>query len=275
MRINSFNRGIIALVLFVFAALAATANGQQKLLVIGGGTRPPEAMRKFVEWSGGAKARILMITWATAEPEASFKAFRESLATLPTAAIENSPAAPLDAEKRAKFLSQLADATGVFFSGGDQNRIMDVLKDAELLNLIRSKYNAGTPFGGTSAGVAVMSDPMMTGDADLKILDGKKVGVRPGLGLIPNVMFDQHFLVRQRHNRLFGFVMKDPKYLGVGIDEDNSVLITDDRYLTVIGPTWVMFVKAGGQNGAMTVNFLKNGDRYDLRKRKPINVRAK
>ncbi len=63
---------------------------------------------------------------------------------------------------------------------------VDVLKDVELFPLLRDKYAAGTPFGGASAGAAVMSDPMMTGDADLKILDGTKVGVRGGLGLIPN-----------------------------------------------------------------------------------------
>lgn len=56
---------------------------------------------------------------------------------------------------------------------------MDVLQDEELLKMIRARYAAGTPFGGTSAGAAVMSDPRMTGEADLKILDGKRVGVRP------------------------------------------------------------------------------------------------
>ena len=121
--------------------------------------------------------------------------------------VEHAPIRPLDAEKRVKFVEQLNSASGVFFSGGDQNRIMDVLADEGLFQMIKSKYNSGTPFGGTSAGAAVMSDPMMTGEADLKILDGTKVGVRKGLGLLPSVIFDQHFLVRQRHNRLFGLII--------------------------------------------------------------------
>lgn len=252
-------------------ALTSIAVGQQRLLVIGGGKRPPEAIKKFVEWSGGEKARLLVITWATSQPDASFESFSKDLATFKISAVSASQSSPLDLEKRAKFVAQLNDATGIYFTGGDQNRIMDVLKDTELLKMLRDKYNAGIPFGGTSAGAAVMSDPMMTGEADLKIIDGIKVGVRTGLGLMPNVMFDQHFLVRQRHNRLFGFLMTNPAYLGVGIDEDNAVLITDNRHLDVVGTTWVMFVDPRGKNGAMTVNFLRPGERFDLRKRKKIN----
>lgn len=108
--------------------------------------------------------------------------------------------------------------------------------------MLKAKYNSGTPFGGTSAGAAVMSDPMVTGEADLKILDGKKVGVRKGLGLLPNVIFDQHFLARQRHNRLFGLVMVNSNMLGVCINEDTAVLIEDNRRLTVNGATQVMFI---------------------------------
>jgi len=254
----------------LMAAAIIASFGQQRLLVVGGGTRPPEAVKKFVEWSGVGKARILVVTWASGEPEASFAALEKNFAAHSPLSIEHAATRPLDAEKRVKFINQLAGATAVFFSGGDQNRIMDVLTDEDLLKLIRAKYVSGTPMGGTSAGAAVVSDPMMTGDADLKILDGTKVGVRKGLGLIPDVMFDQHFLVRQRHNRLFGFIIQNPKTLGVGIDEDTAVLISDDRYLEVSGDTQVMFVDGKDRKGAMLVNFLRSGERFDLRKRKRI-----
>lgn len=268
MRVTVKFCGLLLLV-FTLASLSA-AFGQQRLLVIGGGNRPPEAIKKFVEWSGGQKAKLLVVTWATAEPEASFTSFSKDLSQYELKAVEPSPTAPLDSEKRSKFIKQLNEATGVYFTGGDQNRIMDVLKDEELLNMLREKYAAGIPFGGTSAGAAVMSDPMMTGDADLKILDGTKVGIRTGLGLIPNVIFDQHFLVRQRHNRLFGLVMNNPNMLGIGIDEDTAVLIQDNRRLQVAGATQVMFVDAKNHKGSMVVNFLKAGEWFDLRKRKRL-----
>ena len=248
--------------------LVAPVIGQQRLLVIGGGDRPPDAMKKFVEWSGGAKSRILVITWASGVPDESYASLEKAFQTSNAGLVEHAPIPPLDAEKRVKFVEQLNGATGVFFSGGDQNRIMDVLADEALLQMIRSKYNSGTPIGGTSAGAAVISDPMMTGEADLKVLDGSKVGVRKGLGLLPNVIFDQHFLVRQRHNRLFGLILLNPKMLGIGIDEDTSVLIEDNRRLTVVGKTQVMFVNSKKGAQPFSLSFLKAGEHFDLRKLK-------
>lgn len=243
-------RQICLSAVLIFVVLSAFTFAQERLLVIGGGARPADAMKKFVEWSGGAKSEILVITWASGVPTESFASLQKQFTESGSGTVVHVATRPLDAEKRTQFIGQLKTATGVFFSGGDQNRTMDVLADEELLKLIRDKYASGIPFGGTSAGAAVMSDPMMTGDADLKILDGKKVGVRKGLGLIPNVMFDQHFLVRQRHNRLFGFIIENPKYLGVGIDEDTAVLIEANRKLTVAGATQVMFVdNSKGKNG--------------------------
>jgi cyanophycinase len=261
-----FRLQFVIVSIIVFSSIAL---GQQRLLVVGGGARPADAMKKFVEWSGGQKSQILVITWASGVPEESFVSLQKQFTESGSSTVIHAATRPLDTEKKAKFIAQLGAATGVFFSGGDQNRTMDVLADAELLKLIREKYAKGIPFGGTSAGAAVMSDPMMTGDADLKILDGKKVGVRGGLGLIPNVMFDQHFLVRQRHNRLFGFIIENPKYLGVGIDEDTAVLIEDNRKLTVAGATQVMFVDNANAKNGMTVFFLKPTEKFDLKKRKP------
>ena len=120
-----------------------------------------------------------------------------------------------------------------------------------------------------------MSDPMMTGDADLKILDGTKVGVRPAIGFIPEVMFDQHFLIRQRHNRLLGFVMVNPRYLGVGINEGMAVMIQNNRDLEVVGPTQVMFIDSKDHKGSMIVDFLKAGEWYDLKKRQRTTPKAK
>ncbi|HQZ95508.1 MAG TPA: cyanophycinase [Pyrinomonadaceae bacterium] len=254
----------------VFVLLVQLAAGQQRLMVVGGGTRPAEATKKFVEWSGGTKSKILVITWASGEEDSSYDGTQKVFMAANPGSVEHAVVKPLDAERRAKFIEQLKNATGVYFGGGDQNRIMDVLKDEELLKLIRAKYAAGTPFGGTSAGAAVMSDPMMTGEADLKILDGKKVGVRPAIGFVPDVMFDQHFLLRQRHNRLFGFVMENPRYLGIGINEGMAVMIENNRDLTTVGPTQVMFIDAKDRKGAMLVHFLNAGERFDLKKRKPI-----
>ncbi|MGI8884961.1 MAG: cyanophycinase, partial [Pyrinomonadaceae bacterium] len=196
--------------LLITAILTLTVAAQERLVLIGGGKRPPESIARFVDWAGKEKARILIVTWASGVPEESFDGIKKDFIAYKIASFENAPLAPLDAEERAAFLNQLKTATGIFFTGGDQNRIMEVLQDETLLNALREKYDAGAVFGGTSAGTAAISDPMMTGEADLKIIDGAKVGVRKGLGLLPNAILDQHFIVRQRQNRLFGLILKNP-----------------------------------------------------------------
>jgi cyanophycinase len=246
------------------------AFGQQRLLVVGGGERPPAAMKTFVEWSGGARSRILVITWASGVPEESFESLQKGFQAANAGIVDHAPIRPLDGEKRSVLIEQLNAATGVFFSGGDQNRIMDVLADEDLLKLLKAKYESGVPFGGTSAGAAVMSDPMMTGEADLKILDGTKVGIRKGLGLLPSVIFDQHFLVRQRHNRLLGLMIVNPRRLGIGIDEDTAVLIEDNRRLTVSGSTQVMFVHSKNGRQPFLLEFLNSGEQFDVKNRKRV-----
>ncbi|MFN2500690.1 MAG: hypothetical protein ABR530_01615 [Pyrinomonadaceae bacterium] len=68
---------------------------QQHLLVLGGGKRPPEAMKRFVEWSGGQKAKILVITWATGLPDESFEALKNDLSSFQIG-VEHAATRPLD-----------------------------------------------------------------------------------------------------------------------------------------------------------------------------------
>ncbi|MCV5111842.1 hypothetical protein OFM52_31795, partial [Escherichia coli] len=76
------------------------------------------------------------------------------------------------------------------------------------------------------------------------------------MGLIEDVIFDQHFLVRQRHNRLFGLLIRFPDALGIGIDEDTAVLIEDNRRLTVVGKTFVMIAFSKNKSRFFNVMFL-------------------
>jgi cyanophycinase len=159
----------------------------------------------------------------------------------------------------------LSRATGVFFTGGDQNRVMDVLADAPLLAALKARYAEGVVFGGTSAGTALISDPMITGEGDLTVIDGDKVGARPGLGLLPGVILDQHFIERARYNRLFGLVLRQPGLRGVGIDEDAALLVKNGRFAEVVGGP-VVLVDATGKD-QLTVTVLRPGQTTDLRSR--------
>lgn len=250
------------------ALLCVAASGGQRLVVIGGGHRPEGAMARFVEWAGGERARILVISWATEEPQVSFDYFKEQVEPLRPGSIEPAPFAPLTGEKRGAFLAQLERATGVFFTGGDQVRIMDVLADAPLAEALRARYAAGIVFGGTSAGAAIMSPTMITGNGDFTVIDAKKVETKPGLGLLPGTIVDQHFVARQRENRLFGLVLRNPELLGVGVDEGTAFLVVDERYGEVLGASIVMIVDGRAKKGALVLSFLEPGTKYDLSKRR-------
>ena len=251
--------------------LTVSLAAQQKLVAIGGGKRPPAAIKQFVNWAGAEQSKILIITWASGVPQESFDGIKKDFAAYKIAVFENAPFAPLTDATRQEFLAQLKNSTAVFFTGGDQNRIMDVLKDEELYTALRERYAAGVIFGGTSAGTAAMTTPMMTGEANLKIIDGAKVGTRKGLGLLPDIVLDQHFIVRQRENRLFGLILQNPTLLGIGIDEDMALLVEDNRLAEVVGDTQIMFVDANKRKGAMLIHLLKAGERFDLKKRKMIS----
>jgi cyanophycinase-like exopeptidase len=97
--------------------LSFQTNAQERLIIIGGGNRPTEAMSKFVQWAGKENAHILIIPWATAEPEATFASLKKEFTPFNPKEIELAPIAPLTEEKKNKFLNQLKNATGVFFTG--------------------------------------------------------------------------------------------------------------------------------------------------------------
>jgi cyanophycinase len=257
------------------ATLATAATPERRLVIVGGGERPPVALARFVEWAGGASARLLVVPWASAEPKESCDALvaellvhgpRETVCAPAEPLDDKGKAGPLDPASRALFLQELGAAGGVFFSGGDQARIMDVLADAEVLAAVRKRHEAGVVFGGTSAGAAVMSLRMITGDGDFTVIDGGKVVVREGLGFVPGVIVDQHFVKRQRENRLFGLVLQHPEERGVGIEEDTAILVTGGRHAEVVGKGPVLLVDAKGRD-KLLVTLLRSGQTVDLKRR--------
>jgi cyanophycinase len=250
------------LIVFSSAALA-----QEHLIMVGGGPRPPAAMSKFVDFAGKQQARILIIPWATEEAEASFESLKKDFEPFHPSNFELAPSGPLTDVTRTEFLKQLRNATGVFFTGGDQVKIMQVLKDETLLRALKERYAAGVVFGGTSAGTAIMSHRMITGEGDFTVIDGTKVQTSTGLGLLPeNVIVDQHFIKRQRQNRLFGLILGDRKAIGIGIDEGTALIVSDNRIGEVVGASKVMIVDPGTQANGLTILLKAPGEKLDLQK---------
>lgn len=260
-----------ALFLLAFAA-PGPAKAGSRLVLFGGGAFPPEAVDRFLDGAGGKAARILFVTWASGSPKEEISEFENYLAPRKIPTVEVSPTTvTIHAQKR-EFLAQLSRATAVFFTGGDQNRTAEVLDREEgLREAFKKRYAEGVVFGGTSAGTAIMSDIMLTGEGDFSVIDGSTVGVHRGLGLLPpTVIVDQHFIVRQRENRLFGLVLNHPGSLGLGVDEPSALVIDDSRFAQAFGPTYVMTVSPLGPRLSLEIGLLENGARYDLLERKRL-----
>ncbi len=249
----------------------------ERLVLVGGGTRPAAASERFVKWAGGANAQLLLITWASEgyTPEEFFEATRDDLNAFHPAAIQHAVTKPDVVRDRDTLVTQIQGASGIFFTGGDQNFIMDVLADDaqahlpqdSLLTLLRQRYQAGVVFGGTSAGTAVMSSPMLSGAGDLTVWDGTQVGVRGGLGLVADAIFDQHFMAQGRLLRLMGLMEIHPDKIGFGVDEATALLIEDGRYAEVVGDSHVLGMWWDRKEQLLKTVPLTNGAHFDLVKR--------
>jgi cyanophycinase len=280
-----FLAGLVETLVVCGTFAAAPVRGH--LILIGGGEKPPEAMRKFVELAGGPQALIVAIPTASKEPDTGsyyVKLFREEYGCGNVTALEI--ASKADA-MRPDYAELAGRATGIFFGGGDQIRITNALLDTPVGRAIADASARGAVIGGTSAGTACQSDPMITGEGDFKVIRANSVELWHGLGFFRGVVVDQHFIARQRSNRLVSVILEHPDLLGVGVDEDTAVWVRPDGTFQVMGKSCVMVLDAKGAEVSrqpvetaqdllgvhgMRVHILLPGESFDLARRAPIGA---
>jgi cyanophycinase len=217
------------------AAIPSPAVARGTLFIVGGGPQPPALVREFVDLAGGSRARIIVFAMASEEGEKSGEEKAADLRKLGAQAVN---VWVTFEQANTDSIARLLDgATGVWFGGGDQVRLARVLRGTRTEQAIRARYEAGAVIGGTSAGAAVMSAVMLTGDerrpggarrdttSAYMTIDRDNVIVTDGFGLLTNAIVDQHFLRRRRHNRLVSLVLEREPHLGVGIDESTALVV--------------------------------------------------
>jgi len=235
------------------SARASTARGT--LFIVGGGSQPDALVQRFVDLAGGAgKARIAILPMATssaAEAGAEKEAQLDSLGA--DSFVLNFTRAHADDDS---LVRKIQTATGVWFPGGDQSLLTAAIGGSAVLRAIHARYDAGAVVGGTSAGAAVMSDAMITGNqyypgiataldsSSFSRINRHTIEIVPGLGFVHNAIVDQHFLSRQRENRLISVVLERPTLLGVGIDEGTALEVTPNGKWVVLGRSAVMILDA-------------------------------
>ncbi|HEY9891333.1 MAG TPA: cyanophycinase [Candidatus Sericytochromatia bacterium] len=256
------------------------------ILVIGGAedkVHGREILHTFFGRSGSVDARIAIIPSASREPAILGDRYKGIFAEMGAKEIR-----VLDIRDRVQtedpeIQNYIEECTGVFMTGGDQLRLCGLLADTPLMEKVRQRVQQGEiTLAGTSAGAAVMGHHMIAGGGSGESPNRSLVDMAMGLGMIPEVIVDQHFHNRNRMARLMSAVAAHPELLGIGIDEDTCAMFERDGLLQVMGKGTVTIVDPGEMAYTnypdvaatdpislhnLRVHILSYGDRYHLHKR--------
>ncbi|MBX9892644.1 MAG: cyanophycinase [Chitinophagaceae bacterium] len=238
---------------FLFVVLMteqASAQTKGKLFIIGGGDRTLGLMQCMVQTAGMQKNDyVAVLPMSSAEPDTAFHYFAEDLKQVYKGKILQLHFTKADTANQEK-LQQLLQAKLIFITGGDQERFMRVVANTPIERTIQHAYVKGAMIAGTSAGAAVMSEHMITGNEltdtvyrpTFRKVWHNNIELSRGLGLIRSAIIDQHFIVRSRYNRLFSAIAKYPNLLGIGIDEATAILV-EGNTATVCGESQVVVMR--------------------------------
>jgi cyanophycinase len=260
------------------------------LIIIGGGEeRDPkkdrDILREVARHVRGGK--LVLATVASHQPEGYFDEYEKAFGDLDVGELVELYVEDRNEASDREKLSVLDDAAAIFFSGGDQLRITSQIGDTGIEAKVRAIFDRGGVIAGTSAGASVMSDTMLVKGTSSETHRIGDLHMAPGLGLIRDVIIDQHFAERGRFGRLIGAVAHNPRVLGIGIDEDTAAVVEEDCF-TVVGSGAVYVVDGNSVTHSnlaearpdrvlsihgLTVHVLGTGDRFDLRERRPIPAR--
>lgn len=293
MKNNNFNpkRGVllitknllilIFLCLFSFPATAQEFKNTGSLFIIGGGSRPTSMVERIIKESQideGGYAIILPM--ASAEPDSSFYYANKQFAEL---GLKNIFKQVYDSTviTNSQKLDSLRNARLIYIPGGDQDRFMKAIAGTPAADALKENYKNGGMIAGTSAGAAVMSREMITGTelkhpeyhSTFRNLEEQNLELKQGLGMLKNVIIDQHFVKRSRYNRLLTAIIENPEIKGIGIDESTAILVKNGK-AEVVGESQVIVFSnpkaskstSKGKLAArgVVLDIYLDGDKFDL-----------
>jgi cyanophycinase len=274
---------------------AASAHGAGHLFIIGGGRQPAGMLDRFLEFAGGTNhAKIVVLPMASEDAAGSGADQVAEFRTRGVTQVESVVLTRAEATNRLS-AARLDGATGIYFTGGDQSRLAAVLVNSPVQQKLQDLYARGAVIGGTSAGAAIMSQVMITGEELLnpdktnafKFIKQNNIETAVGLGFLTNAVIDQHFIKRKRLNRLFSVVLEHPQLIGIGIDESTAIIVNPDQTLEVLGESAVLVIDArtathirADPNGNLSAREIKThlfvaGDRFDLADGVKISEKSK
>lgn len=276
-------------ILLSLSFIPLNVNAQGHLVIIGGGDKPGKIIEKIIQLSGGENAKIIVIPNASSEQLESANYQVDEFKSFGAKNVEPIFFNKLSADSDS-IINKLNDASGIFFCGGDQSNLTADLLGTKLLLKIKDVYEKGGVISGTSAGAAVMSKVMITGNELINkdtteifnMIEKGNVETTEGFGFVTQAVIDQHFIKRKRNNRLISVILEHPQLLGIGIDESTAILVNPDETFEVIGEGQVIIFDASNSknirindNGKFSANDIKMnilfaGQKFDMNKRKVI-----
>lgn len=226
----------VALLPAAWATQPARAGREKRLILFGGNPRAKGMWLAFSAYAGGKEAHGIILPWASGDPDGAFDAIKREMDGIrPASFFEMAPAAPLDAAAKQQTLDQIGRANAIFILGGDQNKFLDVAQDPEIKAAILARYEAGVVVGASDGGAIAVGGIAVTGEEDPTVVDGKQVGHRPGLGLLPRAILDTQFVRRQRYNRMLGMLLLNPDKYVVGIGSGTALVLRNGCEGDVVG----------------------------------------
>jgi len=237
------------------------AHSHGHLVIIGGHEDKQydmDILKRFVELSGGAEAKLVVITAASTVTDEMWDSYDRVFGELGVARRVHLHLRSRQDANSEEHIKDIEDATGIFMTGGDQKRLLALIGGTRLDAAMHAALKLrGACIGGTSAGASAMSGHMLAqGRAELHPEKGS-VSLGAGLGFLHKVVVDQHFSERQRLSRLLSVVAQNPYLQGIGIDEDTALVIERGVGIEVIGQGAVTIV----DGHTMSTNIAEISDR--------------
>ncbi len=228
------------------ANITNTAKG--KLYIIGGGKRPAAMIAEIAELAQLSEENryAVVLPMASSEPDTSFYYLKKQFDGLDTYKLVMFNMADGETVSQPT-LDSIREAALIYITGGDQNTFMDVVLNTPVHDAIRSAYEEGAVIAGTSAGAAVQSRKMITGNehkypeytGQYRTIEANNIEIAEGLGLVQTAIIDQHFIWRMRMNRLITAAIEHSDELLIGIDESTAIIVHGDS-ATVTGISQVV-----------------------------------
>jgi len=245
-------------------------------------------LRRFITMSGGQRARVAVCATASSLGDEITDLYEKvfyELGAQEVLSVRPVNRAEADAPVATKAIE---GATGIFFTGGNQARLSAVLRGTALGDTVTMMYREGAVVAGTSAGASVVSEHMVALGATGETPKQRMASLAQGLGLLPDIVVDQHFSQRGRFGRLLALVAASPNLLGMGVDEDTAAIVTDETVMEVYGRGSVFLAEADHAvtnayaargtdpiliSGA-NVHFLPSATLFDLQARELLEFRT-